>query len=92
MEKTLGEWNIEEGIVFVWADHAMNKLNVQRGLMEKQDQKMEEKLAGLEAELLAVKEDFKQTLQTLQKDVSVLKKAVLQGFPRATKAFPKVQV
>ena len=37
IEETLGEWNIEEGIVFVWADHAMNKLNVQRGLMEKQD-------------------------------------------------------
>ena len=37
IEETLGEWNIEEGTVFVWVDHAMNELSVQRGLMEKQD-------------------------------------------------------
>ena len=37
IEETLGEWNIEEDIVFVWADQAMNELNVQRGMMEKQD-------------------------------------------------------
>ena len=24
IEETLGEWNIEEDIVFMWADHAMN--------------------------------------------------------------------
>ena len=60
--ENFGKWNIKEGIVFVWADRAMNELNVQRGLMEKQDQEMEEKLVGLEAELVVAKEDFKQTL------------------------------
>ena len=65
IEETLGEWNIKEGTVFVWVDHALNELNVQRGLMEKQDQKIEKKIVGLEAELLTIKEDFKQTLQTL---------------------------
>ena len=35
IEETLGEWNIKEGTVFVWVDHAMNKLSVQRGLIEK---------------------------------------------------------
>ena len=63
IEETLGEWNIEEDIVFMRADHAMNKLNVQRGMMEKQDQNIEEKLVGLKAKLLSVKEDFKQSLQ-----------------------------
>ena len=63
IEETLGEWNIEEDTVFMWADHAMNKLNVQRGLMEKQDQNIEEKLVGLKAKLLSVKEDFKKSLQ-----------------------------
>ena len=81
IEETLGEWNIEEDIVFMWADHAMNELNAQRGLKEKQDQKMEEKLVGLEAKLLTIKEDFKQTLQTLQEDVSFLKKVFLQRSP-----------
>ena len=37
IEETLGEWNIEEDVVFVWDDHVMNELNIQRGLMEKQD-------------------------------------------------------
>ena len=44
IKETSGEWNIEEGTMFVWADHAMNELNVQKGLMEKQDHNMEEKL------------------------------------------------
>ena len=92
IEETLGEWNIEEDTVILWADHARNELNIQRGLMEKQDQKTEEKLAGLEAELLTVREDFKQTLQTLQEDVFVPKKVVLQGSPQGTKAPPKVRV
>ena len=92
LKETLGEWNIQEGTVFVWVNHAMNELNVQRGLMEKQDQKIKEKIVGLEVELLTVNEDFKQTLQTLQEDVSVLKKVVLQGSPRAIEAPPNVQV
>ena len=50
-------------------------------MKEKQDQKMEEKLVGLEAKLLTIKEDFKQTLQTLQEDVSFLKKVFLQRSP-----------
>ena len=28
IEETFGEWNIEEGIVFVWVDQAMNELNI----------------------------------------------------------------
>ena len=55
IEETLGEWNIKEGTVFVWVDHAMNELSVQIGLIEKQDQKMEEKLVGLKAELVAMR-------------------------------------
>ena len=49
--------------------------------MEKQDQNMENKLYGLKADLISVKENFKQSLQTLQEDVAILKKAVLQGSP-----------
>ena len=48
-----------KGTVFAWVDHAMNELSVQRGLIENQDQKMEKKLAGLKAELVAVEEGFK---------------------------------
>ena len=62
IEETLGEWNIEEGTVFMWANHAMNELNVQRGIMEKQNHNIEDKLAILKVELLLVKEDFKQSL------------------------------
>ena len=43
----------------MWANHAMNELTVQRRLMEKPDQDMEEKLVGFKAGLLLVKEDFK---------------------------------
>ena len=47
IEDTLGDWNNEEGTMFTWANQAMNEMNIQRGLMEKHDQYMEEKISRL---------------------------------------------
>ena len=70
----------------------MNELRVQKDLTEKHVEYVEEQVVSLKAELLGVKEDLNLTLQTLQEDVAVLKKAVLRTSPRTTDASPKVRV
>ena len=49
-------------------------------------------MVSLKAELLTVMESQNLTLQTLQEDVAVLKKALLRTSPRTTDASPKVRV
>ena len=92
LEKLMGEWNCEEGIVTTWALEEMNELRVQRDLAEKHADHVEAQVVSLKAELLTVKENLNLTLQTLQEDVVVLKKVVLQTSPRTTDASPKVRV
>ena len=88
----MGEWNYEEGTVTAWASEAMNELRVQRDLAEKHADHVEAQVVSLKAELLTVKENFNMTLQTLQEDVVVLKKAVLRTSPWTIDASPKVRV
>ena len=88
----MGEWNCEEGTVIAWAAEAMNELRLKRDLAEKQADHVEEQVASLKADLLTVKENFNLTLEALQEDVVVLKKAVLQTSPRASDALPKVRL
>ena len=49
-------------------------------------------MASLKADLLTVMENLNLTLEALQENVVVLKKAVLQTSPRASNAPPKVRV
>ena len=92
LEQLMGEWNCEEGIVTPWASEAMNELRVKRDLAEKHADHVEAQVVSLKAELLTVKENFNLTLQTLQEDVAVLKKAVLRTSPRTTDVPTKVRV
>ena len=92
LEQLLDEWNFEEGTITAWASKAMNELRVQKDLAEKHAEHMEVQVVSLKAELLTVRESQSLTLQELQEDVAVLKKALLQTFPRTTEAAPKVRV
>ena len=88
----MGECNCEEGTVTAWALEAMNELRVQKDLAEKHAEHVEAQVVSLKAELLTMRETQNLTLQTLQEDVAVLKKAVLRTSPRTTDAAPKVIV
>ena len=92
LEQLMGEWNYEEGTVTAWASEAMNELRVQRDLAEKHADHVEAQVVSLKAELLTVKKNFNLTLQTLQEDVAMLKKAVLRTSPHTTDASLKVRV
>ena len=92
LEQLLGEWNCEEGTVTTWALEEMNELRVQKDLAEKHAEHVEAHVVSLKAELLTMREAQNLTLQTLQEDVAVLKKAVLWTSPRTTDAAPKVRV
>ena len=81
LEQLLGEWNCEEGTVTAWASEAMNELRVQKDLGERHEEHVEAQVVSLKAELLTVKETLNLTLQTLQEDVAVLKKALLRTSP-----------
>ena len=70
----------------------MNELKVQRDLAKKHADHVEAQVVSLKVELLTVKENFNLTLQTLQEDVAVLKKAVLRTSPRTIDVLPKVRV
>ena len=92
LEQLLGECNCEEGTVTTWALEVMNELRVQKDLAEKHAEHVEAQVVSLKAELLTMRETQNLTLQTLQEDVAVLKKAVLRTSPRTTDAAPKVRV
>ena len=53
---------------------------------------VEARVVSLKAKLLTLREAQNLTLQTLQEDVAVLKKALLRTSPRTTDASPKVRV
>ena len=92
LEQLLGEWNCEEGTVTAWALEAMNELRVQKDLAKKHAEHVEAQVVSLKAELLTVRGSRNLTLQTLQEDVVVLKKALLWTSSRTTDASPKVRV
>ena len=59
----------------------MNELRVKKDLAEKHVEHVEAQVVSLKAELLTVMESQNLTLQTLQEDVAVLKKALLRTSP-----------
>ena len=79
MEEALGEWPGEEDTMASWAEHTMGEIQVQRSLLETHDNFFEEKLVGFKAEMQSLMGDFKDTLQSYEDDVVVLKKTMLQG-------------
>ena len=61
-------------------------------MAEKHVEHVEAQVVSLKAELLTVMESQNLTLQTLQEDVAVLKKALLRTSPQTTDASPNVRI
>ena len=92
IEEALGEWPREDGTVASWAEHTMGKVQAQRSLLESHDNFYEEKLAEFKTEMQSQIDDFKETLQSYGEDITILKKAVLQGSASGPEAPSKVRV
>ena len=75
-----------------WVDRIRNDIDVQRHLLEQNDEFNGEQMRNLKAEIQTWREDMESKMQSLAKDVAVLKKAILQGASPATDAPPKVRV
>ena len=92
IEEVLGEWPREDGTVASWAEHSRGEVQVQRSMLESHDNFFEEKLAKFKTEMQSRIDDFKETLQSYGEDITILKKAVLQGSASGPKALSKVRV
>ena len=60
-----------------WADRMQNDVGVQRHLVEQNEEFAGEKIRNLRTDLQTLGEDFELKLQSMSKDVAVLKKAIL---------------
>ena len=76
----------------MWAKNVVNKLQVQRNTVKSHDKYVEKKVEGLKKGVHAMLEDFKQTMQSLQANVVILKKNILQGSSSNAIVAPKVRV
>ena len=92
LEQILGDWPSEEGTVITWVDRIRNDIDVQRHLLERNDEFSGEHMRNLKAEIQTWREDMESKMQSLAEDVVVLKKAILQGASPATDAPSKVRI
>ena len=92
LEEIVGNWNSEEGTVFTWSAHVANELNVQRDLAESHAKHMEGEFIERKAKIQSEMEELRRMMESLQADVPVLKKYVLQGYSSYSYAGPKVRV
>ena len=92
LEQILGYWPSEEGTVVTWADRIRNDIDVQRHLLEQNDEFSGEQMRNLKAQIQTWREDMESKMQSLAEDVAVLKKAIMQGASPTTDAPPKVTV
>ena len=72
-----------------WADRIRNDIDVQRHLLEQNDEFSGEHMRNLKAEIQTWREDMESKMQSLAEDVAILKKAILQGASPTTDAPPK---
>ena len=71
----------------------MSEIQVQKNMAESDGKYLEEKTEGMKANFQAKMDDFKQIMESLQADVVIPKKNVLQGcFFVNADVGPKVQV
>ena len=92
LEEIVGNWNSEEGTVFAWSAHVSNELNAQRDLAESHAKHVEGELVERKAEVQSGIEELRRMMESLQVDVAVFKKAMLQGYPSYADASLKVRV
>lgn len=92
IETLLGDWPEEEETVTAFADSIKNEFEVQRKLMESSDQFAGEQIDGLKADLQALMADYKEAVQNMGAEITILKKAVVQGPSIVSGAPPKVRV
>ena len=60
-----------------WADRMQNDVEVQRHLIEQNDEFVGEKMRNMKVVVQTLGEDLESKLQSLSEDVAVLKKAIL---------------
>lgn len=77
MEELLGEWPSDDGTVVSWAEHTVGEIHVQQNLLEAHYKFINDKVIGLKADIKALMDDFKTTIQPFEKDIAILKKTVL---------------
>ena len=80
-ENLLGEYNSYKGTISLWGNHVIVEIQPLRELFEAHNQYLDRGeghwLEGKQHR--SMRNDFKQTLQSLQYDMAVLKRAVVQG-------------
>ena len=92
LEEIVGNWNSEEGTVSAWYAHVSNELNVQRDLAESHAKHVEGEFVERKAEVQSEMEELRRMMESLQADVAILKKVVLQGCSSYSDAGPRVRV
>ena len=92
LEEIVGNWNSEEGTVSAWSAHVSNELNVQKDLAESHAKHVKGEFVERKAEVQSELEALSRMMESLQADVAVLKKDVLQGCSSYSDAGPKVRV
>lgn len=60
-----------------WAEHTVGEIHVQQNLLEAHYKFINDKVIGLKADIKALMDDFKTTIQPFEKDIAILKKTVL---------------
>ena len=79
VEEAFDEWCSKEGTLSAWAEYVINELHNQKILVEFHVKNIGEMVAAMKADMESMLNDFKMTLQSVQEDVAILKRAVLQG-------------
>ena len=91
LEQLLGDW-FSEDIATAWGNYIQNEAEVQHNLAKQHEEFIRGRVTNVHYEILALKENFGSKLQSLSKDVTVLKKAISQGASPATDGPLKVRV
>ena len=93
LEEIVENWSGEDGTISAWAAYVSNELDVQKDFVESQAKHVEGEFVDMKSEVQSGIEELRRMIESLQVDVAVLKKVVLQGCPSSNPDVgPKVQV
>ena len=91
LEEMAGDWSSKDGTVSTWAAYVSNELDVRKDLAVSQAKYVEEEFVDKKTEVQFRIEELRWMIESLQANVSVLKKVLLQGCPSSNvDAGPKV--
>ena len=93
LEEMVEDWSGEDGIVSAWAAYVSNELDVQKDLVESKAKHVEVEFVDRKTEVQSEMKELRWMIESLQVDVLVLTKVVLQGCPCSNAdAGPKVRI